>query len=137
MLKRGLCCCAALLVGLATGNAWSAGSAQSVHELPPLIPREVLFGNPEIMSVNLSPDGRWIAYLAPDQGVLNLWVRDLDGQAPARLLTQQRDRPQRPGYWTADGRFLISSRDGDGDENTVLVRIDPRTGERKDLPPPG
>ena len=88
------------------------------------------------MSVNLSPDGRWIAYLAPDQGVLNLWVRDLDSQAPARVLTQQRDRPQRPGYWTADGRFLISSRDGDGDENTVLVRIDPRTGERKDLTPP-
>ena len=68
--------------------------------------------------------------------VPNLWVRDLDSQAPARVLTQQRDRPQRPGYWTADGRFLISSRDGDGDENTVLVRIDPRTGERKDLTPP-
>ncbi|MAN20039.1 MAG: peptidase S9 [Synechococcus sp. EAC657] len=88
------------------------------------------------MSVNLSPDGSWIAYLAPVQGVLNLWVRDLDGQAPARVLTQQRDRPQMPGYWTADGRFLISSRDGDGDENTVLVRIDPRTGESKDLTPP-
>ena len=135
MLKRGLCWGAALLVGLA-GTAWSAGSAVRSRELPPLIPREVLFGNPEIMSVNLSPDGRWIAYLAPDQGVLNLWVRDLDSQAPARVLTQQRDRPQRPGYWTADGRFLISSRDGDGDENTVLVRIDPRTGERKDLTPP-
>ena len=135
MLKRGLCCGAALLVGL-TGSAWSAGSAVRSRELPPLIPREVLFGNPEIMSVNLSPDGRWIAFLAPDQGVLNLWVRDLDGQVPARLLTQQRDRPQRPGYWTADGRFLISSRDGDGDENTVLVRIDPRTGQSKDLTPP-
>ena len=135
MLKRGLCWGAALLVGLA-GGAWSTSSAVRSRELPPLIPREVLFGNPEIMSVNLSPDGRWIAYLAPDQGVLNLWVRDLDGQSPARVLTQQRDRPQRPGYWTADGRFLISSRDGDGDENTVLVRIDPRTGDSKDLTPP-
>ena len=135
MLKRGLCWGAAFLVGFA-GNAWSAGSAVRSRALPPLIPREVLFGNPEIMSVNLSPDGSWIAYLAPVQGVLNLWVRDLDGQAPARVLTQQRDRPQMPGYWTADGRFLISSRDGDGDENTVLVRIDPRTGESKDLTPP-
>ena len=135
MLKRGLCWGAEFLVGFA-GNAWSAGSAVRSRALPPLIPREVLFGNPEIMSVNLSPDGSWIAYLAPDQGVLNLWVRDLDGQAPARVLTQQRDRPQMPGYWTADGRFLISSRDGDGDENTVLVRIDPRTGESKDLTPP-
>ncbi|WP_226426207.1 S9 family peptidase [Synechococcus sp. HBA1120] len=125
---------AALLVGC-VGSGWSTGSAVRSGELPPLIPREVLFGNPQIMSVNLSPDGRWISYLAPDQGVLNLWVRDLDGQSPGRVLTQQRDRPQMPGYWTADGRYLISFRDGDGDENTVLVRIDPRSGVSKDLTP--
>ena len=134
MLKRGLLWGAALLVGFA-GSTLGTGSAVRSRELPPLIPREVLFGNPQITSVNLSPDGRWISYLAPHQGVLNLWVRDLDGQAPARVITQQRDRPQMPGYWTADGRFLISFRDGDGDENTVLVRIDPRTGETQDLTP--
>ena len=134
VLKRGLSWGAALLVGCA-GSALSTGSAVRSGELPPLIPREVLFGNPQIMSVNLSPDGRWISYLAPDQGVLNLWVRDLDGQSPGRVLTQQRDRPQMPGYWTADGRYLISFRDGDGDENTVLVRIDPRSGASKDLTP--
>jgi len=134
VLKRGLLWGAALLVGCA-GSSLTSGSAVRSRELPPLIPREVLFGNPQITSVNLSPDGRWISYLAPHQGVLNLWVRDLDGQAPARVITQQRDRPQMPGYWTADGRFLISFRDGDGDENTVLVRIDPRTGETQDLTP--
>ena len=134
MLKRGLLWGAALLVGFA-GSTLGTASAVRSRELPPLIPREVLFGNPQITSVNLSPDGRWISYLAPHQGVLNLWVRDLDGQAPARVITQQRDRPQMPGYWTADGRFLISFRDGDGDENTVLVRIDPRTGETQDLTP--
>ena len=134
MLKRGLLWGAALLVGFA-GSTLGTGSVVRSRELPPLIPREVLFGNPQITSVNLSPDGRWISYLAPYQGVLNLWVRDLDGQAPARVITQQRDRPQMPGYWTADGRFLISFRDGDGDENTVLVRIDPRTGETQDLTP--
>ena len=134
MLKRGLLWGAALLVGFA-GSTLGTGSAVRSRELPPLIPREVLFGNPQITSVNLSPDGRWISYLAPHLGVLNLWVRDLDGQAPARVITQQRDRPQMPGYWTADGRFLISFRDGDGDENTVLVRIDPRTGETQDLTP--
>jgi len=104
-------------------------------EPPALIPREVLFGNPEIVGVNLSPDGKRIAYLAPDQGVLNLWVRDLDGDAAPRVLTQQRDRPQRGASWTADGRYLISSRDSAGDENTVLVRIDPQTGESRDLTP--
>ena len=102
---------------------------------PPLIPREVLFGNAEITGVSLSPDGRRIAYLAPDQGVQNLWVRDLEGDAPPRVLTQQRSRPQRPALWTLDGRYLISTRDTQGDENTVLVRIDPKTGDSVDLTP--
>ena len=135
MLKRGLRWGTALLVGLA-GSLTLTGRAVDAASTPPLIPREVLFGNPEIIGVSLSPDGRRISYLAPDQGVLNLWVQDLDGDAPARVITEQRARPQRSAFWTADGRYLISSRDGDGDENTVLVRIDPATGEKKDLTPP-
>ena len=105
-------------------------------EEPPLIPREVLFGNPEIAAVDLSPDGKRLVFLAPYEGVLNLWVRDLEGGSPARLLTRASRRPHDPASWTADGRYLISSRDGDGDENTVLVRIDPITGESVDLTPP-
>ena len=125
---------AAVLVGL-MGGLTGEGRSAEVGASPPLIPRKVLFGNPEIIGVSLSPDGRRISYLAPDQGVLNLWVQDLDGDAPARVITDQRDRPQRSAFWTADGRYLISSRDGDGDENTVLVRIDPATGEKRDLTP--
>ena len=125
---------AAFLVGL-MGGLTGEGRSAEVGASPPLIPRQVLFGNPEIIGVSLSPDGRRISYLAPDQGVLNLWVQDLDGDAPARVITDQRDRPQRSAFWTADGRYLISSRDGDGDENTVLVRIDPATGEKRDLTP--
>ena len=117
------------------GGLTGEGRSAEVGASPPLIPRQVLFGNPEIIGVSLSPDGRRISYLAPDQGVLNLWVQDLDGDAPARVITDQRDRPQRSAFWTADGRYLISSRDGDGDENTVLVRIDSATGEKRDLTP--
>ncbi|MAR07263.1 MAG: peptidase S9 [Cyanobium sp. NAT70] len=102
---------------------------------PPLIPREVLFGNPEIVGVNLSPDGKRLVYLAPYQGVLNLWIRDLDGTEAPRRLTSERERPQNPAGWTPDGRYLISSRDYQGDENTVLTRIDPQTGETIDLTP--
>ena len=104
-------------------------------EVPPLIPREVLFGNPEIAGVDLSPDGTKIAYIAPYKGVMNLWVRDLEGSVPPRLLTRQKDRPQRPASWSYDGRFLLTTRDGQGDENTVLVRIDPKTGRSVDLTP--
>ncbi|WP_413745578.1 S9 family peptidase [Synechococcus sp. MIT S9507] len=133
-MRRGLRWGAAVLVGL-MGGLTGEGRSAEVGASPPLIPRQVLFGNPEIIGVSLSPDGRRISYLAPDQGVLNLWVQDLDGDAPARVITDQRDRPQRSAFWTADGRYLISSRDGDGDENTVLVRIDPATGEKRDLTP--
>ncbi len=63
--------------------------------LPPLIPREVLFGNPERTSPQISPDGTQIAFLAPDQGVLNIWVRSLSDES-ARVITQDRDRGIRP-----------------------------------------
>ncbi len=135
MLIRGLRCGAALLICLAGSLTISARSVEG-SSLPPLIPREVLFGNPEIAGVELSPDGTRIVYIAPYQGVLNLWVRDLAGREEPRLLTRRTDRPQEGAEWTPDGRFLISSRDSEGDENTVLVRIDPRTGETVDLTPP-
>ena len=113
----------------------SASLPLQAADLPPLIPRDILFGNPEIVAVDLSPDGSRLAYLAPLDGVLNLWVRDLDGRRPPRPLTRSQQRPQRAASWTSDGRYLISSRDGDGDENTVLVRIDPETGAMVDLTP--
>ena len=113
----------------------SASLPLQASDQPPLIPREVLFGNPEIVAVDLSPDGTRLAYLAPLDGVLNLWVRELDGRRPARPLTRSRKRPQRGATWTSDGRYLISTRDGDGDENTVLVRIDPDSGAMVDLTP--
>ena len=134
MLIRGLRCGAALLICFAGSLTISGGPAEG-SSLPPLIPREVLFGNPEIVGVDLSPDGTRISYLAPYQGVLNLWVRDLAGSEEPRLLTRKTDRPQQSASWTPDGRFLISSRDSEGDENTVLVRIDPQTGKTVDLTP--
>ena len=135
VLIQGLRCGAALLICLA-GSLTISGRPVQGSSLPPLIPREVLFGNPEIVGVDLSPDGTRISYLAPYQGVLNLWVRDLAGREEPRLLTRKTDRPQQSATWTHDGRFLISGRDAQGDENTVLVRIDPQTGEMVDLTPP-
>ena len=132
-------CCGVLsrliLSGLLLTTPLQASHAIAA-EPPPLIPRDVLFGNPEISGLDLSPDGTRLVYLAPFKGVLNLWVRDLDGQRPPRRLTQSTSRPQRSASWTHDSRYLISSRDGDGDENTVLVRIDPTTGAMVDLTPP-
>src|SRR5690349_8924412 len=71
-------------------------------ELPRLIPREYLFGNPERSSPQLSPDGKQIAWLAPDdKGVLNVWVQPVSGGTP-RLLTNDKERPITNYRWAAD-----------------------------------
>ena len=61
----------------------------------PLIPREVLFGNPEVSGVTLSPDGKQIVFLAPHRGVLNLWAQELEAGSKPRLLTNSTNRPTR------------------------------------------
>ena len=58
--------------------AWVAGDVAAQEKFTtPLIPREVLFGNPERADPQISPDGSQIGYLAPVEGVLNVWIRTL------------------------------------------------------------
>ena len=60
-----------VVVGVAVVVAWVGFAAA---EPTPLIPRDVLFGNPDKASPKISPDGKRLAYLAPDEGVLHVWV---------------------------------------------------------------
>ena len=83
MLKfRALSSAGWVLAGLLLSGPVLTTRSLQAAPAPPLIPREVLFGNPEIVGITLSPDGKQLAYLAPFEGALNLWVRDLDGSAP-------------------------------------------------------
>jgi dipeptidyl aminopeptidase/acylaminoacyl peptidase len=100
----------------------------------PLVPREILFGNPERTGPSLSPDGDRLAWLAPDAGVLNVWVggRDL---TDARPVTRDRDRGIRTVEWAHDGRHLLYIQDQGGDENWRLHAVDPERGDDRDLTP--
>ena len=100
----------------------------------PLIPRSVLFGNPERTGPRISPDGKRIAWIAPDEGVLNVWIgdRDLGG---ARAITADRDRGIRTAAWAHDGRHLLYVQDEGGDENWRVHGVDFETGEDRDLTP--
>jgi dipeptidyl aminopeptidase/acylaminoacyl peptidase len=100
----------------------------------PLVPREILFGNPERDQPTLSPDGRRLAWLAPDEGVLNVWVGDVDLSEP-RPVTRDRDRGIRSATWAHDGRHLLYVQDEGGDENWRLYAVDLETGEDRDLTP--
>lgn len=100
----------------------------------PLIPRQVLFGNPERMSPQISPDGRQLAYVAPLDGVLNVWVGPIDGGA-FRPVTHDTDRGIRMYTWAHDAKHLIYLQDAGGDEHWRLHRVDPDTEDDVDLTP--
>lgn len=61
-------------------------------EKAPIIPRAVLFGNAERASARISPDGSMLSWVAPDEGVMNVWVAPVGDIAAARALTQDRGR---------------------------------------------
>lgn len=104
--------------------------------MTPLIPREVLFGNPEKLSPQISPDGRFLAFIAPDQrNVLQVWLRSLGGGSADRVLTHDQKRGIRSFFWTYLPSTLIYLQDSDGDENFHLYRVHVETGEVKDLTP--
>lgn len=120
-----------------------------------LIPLEVLFGNPERLSPALSPDAAQLAWIAPLDGVLNVWVAPATSSvagagegsqgdpgtsrgvdfATARPITHDKDRGIRTYMWARDGRHILYLRDAGGDENWRLYDVDLVTGAERDLTP--
>ncbi len=101
----------------------------------PLIPREVLFGNPERASVQISPDGTRLAFLAPADGVLNVWVAPADKPEAAAAVTRDRGRGIRAYFWAYTSRHVVYLQDKDGDENWRVFTVDLGTQAIQDLTP--
>ncbi|MFZ3050339.1 MAG: S9 family peptidase, partial [Methanothrix sp.] len=93
-----------------------------------LIPRQVLFGNPDKTSVKISPDGSQISYLAPANGVLNLWVAPAEDPLRARPVTNDTHRGIRSYAWAYNNEILYLQ-DTDGDENWRLFKVNPGPGK--------
>ncbi len=103
--------------------------------LPPLIPRDVLFGNPERAGTQISPDGKYLSYLAADdKGVLQVWVRSRD-KDEARKITNDPKRGIRQYYWAFDNKHVLYLQDTGGDENFHLYAVDVATGNTRELTP--
>ncbi len=104
-------------------------------ELPPLIPREVLFGNPVKASPHISPDGKRLTYLAPDsKNVLQVWVQTL-GKDDARQVTSDKKRGIRMHLWTYKPDTLLYLQDNDGDENFHVYAVNVAENKVRDLTP--
>jgi len=104
-------------------------------KLPALIPREILFGNPERSHPEVSPDGAQIAWLAPDKNeVLNVWASAIDGKNP-RPITNEPHRPIAWYAWGGDAKHILYLQDNAGDENEHLFSADLTNGNVRDLTP--
>ncbi len=101
-----------------------AAAAPAAADPPPLIPRDVLFGNPERTSPQLSPDGKKLAWLAPDKkNVLQVWVKTIGKER--RQDRHRRQEARHPQYfWAEDDRTLLYLQDADGDENFHVYGVD-------------
>lgn len=100
-----------------------------------LIPRKDIFGNPTRTAAQISPDGSMVSFIAPENGVLNVWVAPAGKLDQAKAITHSTDRPIRQHSWAANGSHVLYMNDKGGDENFLLYSVDVMTGEEKALTP--
>ena len=103
-----------------------ASPASAQNGLPPLIDREIFFGNPEIASAQISPDGKFIAFRKPYKDTMNLWVKKADEPFDkAKMITAETKRPIRNYFWSRDSKYILFVNDFGGDENFNVYAVDP------------
>jgi dipeptidyl aminopeptidase/acylaminoacyl peptidase len=100
-----------------------------------VISRSVLFGNPERTAAQISPDGKHLAWLAPKEGVLNVWVAPVNDLNAAKPVTADAARPVQQYFWAFDKKHLLYMQDKGGDENFHLWQVDLATDKATDLTP--
>jgi dipeptidyl aminopeptidase/acylaminoacyl peptidase len=100
-----------------------------------IIPRKLIFGNPERSAPYISPDGKSIAYTAAVDEVMNVWVAPIDDLSSARPITHEKTRPITKFQWALNGTQILYFQDHDGDENFHLFSVDLQSKTTKDLTP--
>jgi len=136
MLKKILLILLTLLFYACSTN----GGKMSLTEIknskaPTLIPRKILFGNPEKTRVSISPGGKRLGYIAPsEKGVLNVWIKTI-GKDDDKMITNDTYRGIRSYNWAYNNSFILYSQDYKGDENFHLYGVNLETNEVKDLTP--
>ncbi|CAL7963090.1 Dipeptidyl aminopeptidase BIII [Alphaproteobacteria bacterium] len=109
-----------------------------IHESRKLIPRQIIFGNPDKATVRISPNGEYVSYVAPYNGVLNVYVAPIGKLDEAYVVTNDTKRGIRGYFWAMNNSQIVYLQDANGDENWHVYRVDiAARGERevKDLTP--
>jgi dipeptidyl aminopeptidase/acylaminoacyl peptidase len=122
-----------LALALATAGCTTVATAPAATE-EPLIPRNAIFGNPERAAGQVSPDGKYLSFLAPKDGVLNVWVVERGRPiTEARAITSEKVRPIRRYFWAENGKDVIFTQDKGGDENFLLYAVNVADGKERTL----
>ena len=106
--------------------------------LPPLIDRELFFGNPEITGAQISPDGQFISFIKPYKDTRNVWVKKAGEPFSAgKLLTADTKRPIAGYFWSHDSKYVLFVQDQAGDENFNVYAVNPNDSPAagQDAPP--
>jgi dipeptidyl aminopeptidase/acylaminoacyl peptidase len=105
-------------------------AAPTFAQMPPLVDRDLYFGEVEISGAQISPDGKYISFLKPHNGTRNIWVKKAEEPfSAAKPVTAETKRPI-PGYfWSRDGKYILYVQDQGGDENYNVYAVDPAKGE--------
>jgi dipeptidyl aminopeptidase/acylaminoacyl peptidase len=111
-----------LLAGAASAQQKPAGTSS----LPPLIDRELFFGNPELAGATLSPDGKYIGFRKPWNGTMNIWVKKAEEPFDsAKRITAETKRPIPAFFWSRDSKYVLFVQDQGGDENYNVYAVNP------------
>ncbi len=106
--------------------AAAASPAAALADQPPLIDRNLFYGEITIGGAQISPDGRYLSFLKPYKGTRNIWVKGADEPfSAARPVSAEASRPIRSYFWSRDSKYILYVQDSGGDENFNVYAIDP------------
>jgi len=107
--------------------AAAASPLAALADQPPLIDRNLFYGEVTIAGAQISPDGRYLSFLKPYKGTRNIWVKGADEPfSAARPVSAEATRPIRSYFWSHDSKYILYVQDSGGDENFNVYAIDPK-----------
>jgi dipeptidyl aminopeptidase/acylaminoacyl peptidase len=102
---------------------------------PKLVDREVFFDNPEISGSQLSPDGKFISFVKPLNGVRNIFIKGISEPfSAAKPITNETTRPIPSYFWSQDGKYVLFVKDIGGDENFNVYAVNPIEATATSIP---
>ena len=125
-------------IALALMLAAAAFPMAALADQPPLIDRNLFYGEVAIAGAQISPDGQYLSFLKPYKGTRNIWVKGADEPfSAARPVSAEATRPIRNYFWSYDSKYIVYAQDSGGDENFNVYAIDPKLpADRKTGVPP-